>query len=102
MVFSAELEQESQRRSELEEQVLDLQIQLEDEREGRERAQQQASEAWTLLARSGADPDAVDVQQQEGPQSALEAVERAASTCRHLEFTQSAFESAEESQDAAE
>jgi hypothetical protein len=97
-VFSAELEEESRRRSELEEQVLELQVQLEDEREGRERAQQQASEAWTLLSRSGSPSTAEDSQCLLEPQSVLEAVERAASSCEHLVFAQSAYESAEESQ----
>lgn len=97
-VFSAELEEESRRRSELEEQVLELQVQLEDEREGRERAQQQASEAWTLLSRSGSPSTAEDTHGLLEPQSVLEAVEQAASSCEHLVFTQAAYESAEESQ----
>jgi hypothetical protein len=100
-VFSKDFEAESSRRAELEEAVAELEIELEEERELRVRQENAHREAWQALASGSAgvqSADNADSAPGRVPETVREAVEIAASRCPDLLFTQSAYESAEESQ----
>lgn len=101
-VFSRDFEAEAARRAELEERVAELELNLEEERELRIRQESAHREAWQSLAGGASDSTvsvaAVEPPREREPETVREAVEIAASRCPDLVFTQSAYESADESQ----
>ena len=98
--FTREFEQLEQRTNQLEEQNLELQIQLDEEREDRSRAEEQARVAWRAIGEStradGASP--VEGVPDEAPCSVDHAVRIAEARTPNLVFLPEAHTSAERSQ----
>lgn len=95
--FSKELKEAEDRAEDLERQLLEAQIALEEERKSRERAEALVQTTWQQVATAQAASHGTATIV-EPPATVLEAVQRASQSCPHLVFTQSAFNSAEQSQ----
>ena len=99
--FSKDFEEEAARRAELEERVDELELELEEERQLRIAQETAQREAWQAIAAGTSLPTPATAQEKiedRMPTTVREAVEIASERCPDLIFTQSAFESAEESQ----
>jgi hypothetical protein len=98
--FSRELHESEKRCAESEERVLELETELEDERKRAGDLEELNRQAWALVGQqqnSSQNGSEVPTSYTE-PTSVREAVDSAAETAKHVIFTQSALESADESQ----